>query len=107
VRPHFESLPETEENPEAPETEVKIQAKLLELIKDEAFYNELASRVDKLQKAGIREKNIVKGDIRNVKKIRIGDKEYSPHDVYDYKNIVGGSVENADEFTLGDGHNGG
>jgi len=105
IRPRFiKELPEMEAKPEAPETEKKASEKLLELILDESFFNELAKRVTVLQKAGVKEKNIVKGDIIQVKKIRIGDKTYSPDEPFDRKNIVEGNVENADEFTLGDSH---
>jgi len=105
VRPFFiRDIPEAEENPEAPETETKAQEKLLKLIQDEKFFNELVKRVNELQKAGIKEKNIIKKDIKRVKKIKIGDKEYSPTDNFDRKNIVEGNIEDADEFVLGDGH---
>jgi hypothetical protein len=57
-----------------------------------------------LQQAGIKEKNIIKKDIERVKKIRIGNKEFSPDEPYDRKNIVEGNVRDADEFILGDGH---
>lgn len=36
-------------------------------------------------------------------KIKIGDKELSPDESYDRINFVEGAVNNADEFTLGDG----
>jgi len=105
ARPYFiKDLPETEEKPEAPETETKAHEKLLELIQDEAFFKELLKRVKDLQKAGIKEKNIVKKDIKRVKRIKIGDKVYLPTDCYDRKNIVEGNVEDADELILGDGH---
>jgi len=105
VRPLFlEEVPEAETSPESPETEVKVQEKLLELVEDEGFFNELVKRVNALQQAGIREKNIVRGDILRVKKIKIGDKTWSPDELFDRKNIVEGSVSDADEFTLGDGH---
>jgi hypothetical protein len=105
MRPFFiKDLPETEEKPEAPETEIKAHEKLLELIQDEGFFNELVKRVNELQKAGIKEKNIIEKDIKRVKKIKIGDKEYSPTDNFDRKNIVEGNIEDADEFILGDGH---
>jgi hypothetical protein len=104
LRPHFiKAIPEAEAKAGAPETETRVQAKLLELIQDEGFFKELVTRVNELQKAGIKEKNIVKGDIARVKKIKIGDKEYAPTDHFDRKNIVEGSVEDADEFSLGDG----
>ena len=77
---------------------------IIEKIKDEDFFKELQSKVEELQKAGIKEKNIVKQDIMRVKKIKIGDKEYNPTDTYDRKNIVEGNISDADEFTLGDGH---
>ena len=105
IRPKFiKDAPEVEEAPEAPETEVKAQDKLMELVEDEDFFNELVKRVNELQKAGIKEKNIVRKDIKRVKKIKIGDKEYSPDENFDRKNIVGGNIEDADEFILGDGH---
>jgi len=105
IRPSFiKDLPEMEETPEAPETETKVHAKLLELIQDEAFFNDLLKRIETLQNAGIKEKNLVKGDIKRVKKIKIGDKEYFPDEIFDRKNIVEGNVEDVEEFTLGDGH---
>jgi hypothetical protein len=105
VRPSFlKDLPEIEKKPETSETETKVYTKLLELVQDEAFFQELVKRVDTLQKAGIKEKNIVRGDIKRVRKIRIGDKTYSPDEMFDRKNIVDGSVEDADEFIMGDGH---
>ncbi|MDY6836065.1 MAG: hypothetical protein SVY53_14835, partial [Chloroflexota bacterium] len=105
IRPRFiEDVPHIEEEPDSPETKTKTQDKLLELVRDEAFFKELVERVAELQQAGIKEKNIVGGDIKLVKKIRIGDKEYSPDDIYDRKNIVEGNIEDAEEFTLGDGH---
>lgn len=51
-----------------------------------------------------REKNVVGRDIKRVKKIKIGDKQDTAGEPVDRKNIVGGGVEDADEFTLGDGH---
>jgi len=105
VRPYFiKDIPEIETAPEAATTEVKVQQTLLALIEDEAFFNELVRRVTALQQAGIKEKNIVRQDIRRVKKIKIGDKTYAPHESFDKKNIVSGSVEDAEEFILGDGH---
>ena len=105
IRPLFiKDLPETEEKPDASETETKAYEKLLELIQDEDFFNELVKRINQLQKSGIKEKNIVKKDIKQVKKIKIGDKEYSPTDNFERKNIIEGNIEDADEFILGDGH---
>ena len=105
IRPFFiKDLPETEEKPEAPETVTKAHEKLLELIRDEDFFNELVKRVDELQKAGIKEKNIVKGGIKRVKKIEIGDREFLPTDNFDRKNIVEGGIEDAGEIIIGDGH---
>ena len=104
IRPFFiKDIPEIEENPNNEEIRKKTEQKLLELIKDEDFFNELAERVNELSKAGIKEKNIFEGDLINVKKIRIGDKEYKPDEVYNRKNIFNGKVDNADDFTLGDG----
>ena len=77
---------------------------LLEKIKEEDFFKELQSKVEELQKAGVKEKNIVKQDLLRVKKIKIGDKEYHPNETYSRKNIVEGKISDADEFTLGDGH---
>ena len=105
IRPLFiKDVPHIEEHATTPETETKAHAKLLELIQDQQFFNELVNRVDDLQKAGVKAKNIVQGDIRRVRNIRIGDKTYSPDATFDRKNIVAGNVEDADEFILGDGH---
>ena len=105
VRPYFiKEVPQVETEPEAPSTEAKVQETLLALVEDEAFFNALVQRVTALQQAGIKEKNIVRQDIKRVKKIKIGDKSYAPDESFDRKNIVDGSVEDADEFTLGDGH---
>jgi nitrogenase subunit NifH len=105
IKSYFiKDIPEIEKTPESPEIETKAYKKLLELVKDEEFFNELVKRVEELQKAGIKEKNVVMGDIKRVKIIRIGDREYSPDEVYDRKNIVDGNVEDADQFILGDGH---
>ncbi|MCF6241370.1 MAG: hypothetical protein L3J74_08510 [Bacteroidales bacterium] len=106
LRPLFiEDIPEIENKAEEPETQKKAEKKLLELIKDEKFFAELLKKVEELQKAGMKEKNIYKGgDLKRIKKIHIGDKEYKPNDHYDRKNIFeGGSIEDADEFRLGDG----
>ncbi|ACF13066.1 hypothetical protein Ctha_0596 [Chloroherpeton thalassium ATCC 35110] len=105
IRKKFtKAVPELETAPEAPETQAKTETELLELIKDEAFFKELKEEVTKLKYAGIREKNVVRQNIDGVKKIRIGDKTYEPNEPWDKKNIVGGNITNADEFTLGDGH---
>jgi hypothetical protein len=104
IKPHIvKTVPEIETKPEEPETEVKTEESLVQLVNNEDFFNELSQHVEALKKAGVREKNIVRGSIENVKIIRIGDKTYSPNDTYDRKNIVEGDVKNADEFTLGDG----
>lgn len=100
----IKDIPEIEDRADTPEIETRTQEKLLQLIRDKDFFQELAERVQDLQKAGIKEKNIVKKDIRHVKKIIIGDKEFSGHEPYDRKNIVEGCIEDADEFILGDGH---
>jgi len=105
IKPKFlKDNPKIEEEPESPETEKKVQEKLLELVRDENFFNELVKQVNELQKAGIKEKNIVEGDIIDMEEIHIGDKVYSPNDSYDSKNIVKGSVKGGKKFTLGDGH---
>jgi hypothetical protein len=105
IRPHFfEDVPEVATKPDDPEVQAKAEDKLTALIEDEAFFQELVKRVAELQKAGIREKNIVRKDIARVKKIKIGDKVYDFNDTYDRKNIVEGNVADADEFVLGDGH---
>ena len=77
---------------------------LIQKIENEDFFKELQSKVEELQKAGIKEKNIVKQDLIRIKKIKIGDKEYNPNETYTRKNIVEGNVSDADEFILGDGH---
>ena len=105
IRPRLiKDIPEIEEKPEEPETETKTHEKLLELIEDEDFFNDLVKKVNELQKAGIKEKNIVRKDILRVKKIKIGDKEFLPTETFDRKNIVEGNIEDVDEFILGDGH---
>ncbi len=105
VRPLFlKEVPELEQAPEAPATQASVQARLEALVEDEAFFQELVERIHALQQAGIREKNIVRQDIRRVQQIKIGDKSYHPDDTYTRKNIVEGNVEDADTFTLGDGH---
>jgi|ERR1700733_3579916 hypothetical protein len=105
IKPKFlKEAPEIEKKPDDPATEELVQHRLLELVKDESFFKELAQQVVTLQKAGVKEKNIVKKDIVRVKKIHIGDKVYSPDESYDRKNIVEGNVSDADEFILGDGH---
>jgi hypothetical protein len=103
IKPFFiKTVPEIEEKADHPETEAKTQEQLLTLIKDEAFFKELAKQVAALQQAGIKEKNIVRKDIENVKEIRIGDKGFSPNDHYDRKNIVEGNIKGADSLTIGD-----
>ena len=105
IRPWFmKDVPEMEEKPDTAETETKTGKKLLELIKDEKFFDELVKRVTELQKAGIREKNIVRGSIEDMEEITIGDKVYAPNETYQRKNIVEGSVIGGKKFVLGDGH---
>ena len=93
-----------EEKSETAETETKTGERLLELIKNEKFFDELARRVAELQKAGIKEKNIVCGSIEDMEEITIGDKVYAPYETYQRKNIVEGSVKGGKKFVLGDGH---
>lgn len=105
VKPHLiENIPDIENEPDNPETETKIQEHLLELIKNEVFFKELTEQIAILRHAGVKEKNIVKKDIERVKKVRIGDKEYSANEIYDRKNIIDGGISDVDEFVLGDGH---
>ncbi len=104
IRPLFiKDIPEIETKTEDEETQKKAEEKLLELIKDEEFMSELLKKVEELQKAGVKEKNIFTGNIKRMKKIRIGDKEYNPNENFDRKNIFEGDVEDGEEFTLGDG----
>ncbi len=106
VGPWFvEDIPDIEKTADTEETEEKVSQKLLQLVEeDEEFFEELAKRVSALKMAKIKEKNIVRKDIKRVKKIKIGDKIYSSDESYTRKNIVEGNIEDADEFTLGDGH---
>jgi hypothetical protein len=105
IKPRFKSAAEIETKPDLPETQLKAEEELLEMVKDKEFFEKLAEHIEILKKAQITEKNIVRGSIRNVKKIRIGDKEHSPEDhFYTHKNIVEGEVSDADEFSLGDGY---
>jgi hypothetical protein len=50
----------------------------------------------------LEKKNIVRGYIKRVKNIRIGDEGNSSGQMYRRKNIVEGDVSDADSFTLGD-----
>lgn len=106
IRPLFiKDIPDIEQTADAETTEEKVSRKLLELVEnDESFFEELTQRVDALKTTGVKEKNIVSKSIRRVKRIKIGDKTYSPNETYTRKNIVEGDVEDADEFILGDGH---
>lgn len=105
IRPRFiKDVPDIETNPDTAGTQGGIEEKLMGLIQDENFFNELVNRVNELQQEGIREKNIVFKDIKRVRKIRIGDREYHPNKPFDRMNIVEGNIEDADEFILGDGH---
>ncbi len=54
----MKELPKIEEKPDAPETASMVHARLLELIKDESFFHELARQVATLQKAGVKEKTL-------------------------------------------------
>jgi len=106
LRPLFiEDVPDIENPADIAKTEQKANTRLIELIEnDEQFFETLLEKIELLKKASIKEKNIVNGDIKSVKKIKIGDKTYAPHEVYNRKNIVKGNIEDADEFILGDGH---
>ena len=97
-------VPELETKPGDAATEAKTQKRLLELVKDESFMKELIGHIDELKKAGIKEKNIAEASLKNVKTIIIGDKTYTPNEVYDRKNIFKGAVEGSDTFVIGDGH---
>lgn len=48
------------------------------------------------------EKNILKKDVFNIKKIRVGDTKAKDGEQYDRKNIVEGSIDGADELHIGD-----
>ncbi|NTU41556.1 MAG: hypothetical protein HGA78_00580 [Nitrospirales bacterium] len=107
VRPRFiKEVPHIESEANTPETEQKTLQRLLELVKDEDFYQELAKKIAELKKAGIKEKNIVHGSISDVTgSVRIGDREYSPDETYHRKNIVEGDVRSiGGDFILGDDH---
>lgn len=105
IRPLFiEDIPELETNPTDIDLEFKIQEKLIKLFESPDFFKTLAIKVEDLHKSGLKEKNIVQKDISRVKKIKIGDKVYLADDLYNRKNIVKGNINDADEFTLGDGH---
>lgn len=105
IKPFFiKVMPKIEEKVDDPETEAQIYKRLKELIKDESFLGQLAQHVKNLMQAGIKEKNIIKGDVKGIGKIKVGDKGFFRNEIYDRKNIVEGDVRNAEEFTLGDGH---
>lgn len=100
----IKEVPQIETAPDSPATAAQTEERLLELIKNELFRNELELRLEILKQSGITMKNVVEKDIENVKRITIGDKIYNAGEQYDQKNIVKGNVRNANEFTLGDGH---
>jgi len=101
IEPYLlEDIPDSD----SPEQEEKIQQKLVELSQDEAFFDELSKRVAALQAAGVQEKNIVSGNFKNLKNVRIGDKVYNPHETYQRKNIFEGDIDGAGDFIIGDGH---
>lgn len=113
IKPHiFKYKPELQPHAQhdstvTPESENQLRDQLLELVKDETFFEELAKRVGELQRAGIKpqlpEKNIVAGSIENVETVQIGDKVYKPNETWTKKNIVKGDVKNVKSFRLGDG----
>jgi nitrogenase subunit NifH len=103
-RPHFiKDVPEIESHPDAPETKAKAQKQMLKLVQDEKFYQSLAEQVKTIQASPLRIKNSFKGELDNVRVIKIGNKEYNPNESYDQMNIFEGKASNADSFTLGDG----
>ena len=105
IKPHvIKDVPKIETKYDKPKTQAKTQKRLVELVKNEGFFEELSGHVEELKKAGIKEKNIVEADFKNVKTIVIGDKTYSPDEVYDRKNVFKGKVEGSDSFIIGDGH---
>ena len=72
IRPSLiKDLPEVENTPESPDTEKKVQDKLLKLVQNEDFFKGLAGQVATLQAAGIKTKNVVHGDIKRVKKLKL------------------------------------
>jgi len=105
IKPHFaKEAPAIETSPNSPETLTETEKRLVELVKNEDFFKELTAQVNELKKAGIKEKNIVKADLKNIKTIIIGDKTYSPDEHYDRKNIFEGKAEGVDTFIVGEGH---
>lgn len=104
IRPHvIDDVPELESSPGKAKTKVKAEKRLAELAKNGDFLNELTKQIAALKKAGVKEKNIVEADLKNVKNIRIGDKTYTPDEAYDRKNVFKGKVEGSDSFIVGDG----
>ena len=100
----IKEVPELKTKPDEPATKTKTKKRLVELVKDEDFFEKLSKHIGELKNAGIKEKNIVDADLKDVKTIIIGDKTYSPDEVYDRKNIFKGKVEGSDSFIIGDGH---
>ena len=96
-------MPEIETKHDKPETQAKVQKQLVELAKNEDFFKELSAHINELKQAGVKEKNIVKADLKNIKTIHIGDKTYSPNESYDRKNVFEGKVDRSDTFRVGDG----
>jgi len=105
IRPLFiKDVPEIEERPDETVVETKSSDRLRELMRDEGFTIELVDWVDRLKKSGIKEKNIIDGNLIDIDEIIIGDKTYTPQDEFNRKNVVKGDVKNVKRFTLGDGH---
>jgi len=105
IKPSFlKELPHLKKADADSDTASKIGAVLTERVKDEQFLKKLVQELEVLKRAGIKEKNIVSGDLDNVKKVAIGDRTNSPYEQFERKNIVEGNITNVSEFTLGDGH---
>ena len=105
IKPSFlKDLPQIETANADANTASKIQAVLAEQVKEGQFLEKLVQELEILKRAGIKEKNIVSGDIANVNKVTIGDKDNYAYEQFNRKNIVEGNITNVSEFNLGDGY---
>ena len=110
IRPLFlKDEPELEkqlqQKPDEVQTQQKALDKLEALSQDPAFAATLRNKVAELKKAGIKEKNVLVGNLEGVKgSAHVGDKSVSPSENYDRKNIIEGNVKDiGGDFHLGDG----
>lgn len=91
-------------HPEDEDLQIALIAELKNALVDQQFARELQEKVEQLQSAGIKEKNIVRGALKGIEgNVHIGDKNPPAGEDYDRKNIVEGQVKKLKgDFRLGD-----